>query len=116
MELANADATAVADSSAESAISKLQLQSSFAREVVFHGNSSERAGPHSCQERFKWRTFGWNQLTARAKDRLVRNMRILQDASHCAGFCGQENIIYEIKEEINEHISDPAGSRRRHKH
>ena len=111
MELASADATAVADSCAESASAKLQLQSSFAREVVFHGNSSERAGPHSYQERFKWRTFGWNQLTARAKDRLVRNMRILQDASHCTGFCDQENIIYEIKEEINEHISDPIPHR-----
>ena len=111
MELASADASSAEREVAAREVARELGNTVTAREVVFHGNSSERAGPHSYQERFRWRTFGWNQLTARAKYRLVRNMRILQDASHCTGFCDQENIIYEIKVEINEHIPDPIPHR-----
>ena len=90
----------------------IQHRISTAQEIKFDLTKRLQTGPTSYTDRFTWETFGWTQLTAPAKDRLIRNMKLLEPASHCTGICGQENLLFHITREVNKHLHEPIEYKR----
>ena len=83
------------------------FDTSHAREIHFDDDMRLKPGPQTYLDRFKWSSFGWSECSPAGKDRLIRNVKILEADSHCTGICGKEKIIYHIVEEINCHIAEP---------